>query len=219
MKRNIKLTSIKFSINIVAILALSLFLIASGCKSKKEIVPIDDNKDKETEEIVKVDPNIAKSKATLQKLLDNYGDYSIEEKEEIIAKIKALNLKDNEIDAMIVKLEAQIAEEKEKIKKENEDAAKPENRLKKYFNDIATASSETDANNKITEALKMFSSFSSNVLIIISESEYGKDYDKPTNITKYLNYLKDSKNNVNAVEEIKYDADNKIKTLILRKGK
>ena len=208
----------KFNFNIITILILSLFLITSACKTKKEIIDIKD--DKETEEVVdKVDPNIAKSKATLQKMIDNYDDYSIEDKEASIAKIKTLNLNDDEIDGMITTLETKIAEEKEKIRKEKEDAAKPENRLKKYFNNIATASNSTDADYNIKETLKMFKTTTATVLIIISEGDYGKDYDKPTNITKYLNQLKDTKNNINAVEEIKYDDNNKIKTLILRKKK
>ncbi|MBN1251274.1 MAG: hypothetical protein JXR51_09540 [Bacteroidales bacterium] len=215
MKKTNKLNLAKFYFNIVAIIAFSIFLMSSGCKSKKEIVSIDD----QTEDVVKVNPEIEKSKATLQKLIDQYDSYTIEEKEVIIANIKSLDLKNNEIDAMINTLETKIAEEKAKIKKENEDAAKPENKLKKYFDEIANASSETDADNKINQALQMFSSASSNVLIIISENDNMKDYDKPTNISKYLNYLKDTKTNVNIVNEIKFDENNKIKTLILKKIK
>ena len=219
MKKNNKLTLVKFNFNIIAILTLAFFLMASGCKPKKDLTKTDNGDDKEKEEIVTVDPNIVKSKATLQKLLDNYSDYSIEDKEKIIANIKALDLKNTEIDAMITKLETKIAEEKEKIRKEKEEAAKPENRLKKLFDEIATASSEADANTKITEALKMFSSSTSNVFIIISMNGDVPDYDKPSNITKYLNYLKDTKTNTNTIEKLKYNDNNKITSIILTKLK
>jgi len=201
---------------VFTVLTLSLFLVFSSCKSKKEIVTIED--DKEKEEIVKVDPNIAISIATLQKLINNYDDYSIEDKEASIAKIKTLQLKNKKVDEMIVTLEDRIASEKEKIKKAK-DAAKPENRLIKFFGNIASASSSTDADYNISQALKMFNSPAANVLVIINEENYVKDYDKPTNIKKYLERLKDTKNSNVSVEEIKYDANKKIKTLILRKIK
>jgi len=205
------------NLNIITILTLSLFLMVSSCKSKKPAVTIEDDIENK-EEIVKADPNIAISKATLQKVIDNYDDYSIEDKEAIIAKIKALNLKDDKIDGMITTIETKITEEKEKIRKEKEEAAKPANRLVKYFKSIANATSTTDADYNIKQAMNMFKSPAATVLIIISEGDYGKDYDKPTNITKYLRKIKDTKTILDSVEEIKYE-NNKIKTLILRKKK
>ncbi len=48
--------------------------------------------------------------------------------------------------------------------------------------------------------------------------EGGKpSYDEPTTIEKYLNYLKDTKNNKAKVEEVVYDANGKIKELVLKK--
>ena len=204
--------SISSIMNKVLILLISVFLLsASACKSKKKIV------DTEKDDIEVVNTDIMKSKTALQKILDDDGTMSIEEKEKILNDIKKLNLDDAELNDMIAQAEKKIEEEKIEIERKKE-AAKPENMLASYFNKIANAPSEADADKNIQDALTMFSSDKSTVLIIIAQDEHMKDYDKPTNITKYLNYLKDTKNNSNSVDEIKWDDNKKIKTLILKKN-
>jgi ribosomal protein S8 len=207
MKTNVNISKI---MNKVLILFIAVFLISfSSCKSKKPAVSIDD------EEVVEnVNTKVIEAKASLQKIFDN-PDMSIEEKEKILNDVKAMNIDDDELNTMIAKAEDVIAKEKEEIKRKST----PEYKLEDYFNKIANAANEDEANTYIDQSLKMFSSKTANVLIIIAEEGHIKDYDKPTNIYKYLNYLKDTKNNVNKVDEIKWDANNKIKTLILRKVK
>jgi len=206
------LSTVSISMNKFFILLIAVSLVSlSSCKSKKKVVDI------EEDEIEVVNPNIMKSKTALQKILDDDGTMTIAEKEKILNDIKALNLDDAELNDMIAQVEKKIAEDKAELERQKE-AAKPENMLKSYFGKIANASNETEANGYIDNALEMFTSPKSTVLIIIAEDAHMKDYDKPTNITKYLNYLKDTKNNNNSVEEIKWDANKKIKTLILRKN-
>ncbi|MCF6241487.1 MAG: hypothetical protein L3J74_09105 [Bacteroidales bacterium] len=208
--RNILPVTISKIMNKVLILFIALFLISvSSCKSKKPAVSIDD------EEVVEdVNTDLIEAKASLQKIFDN-PDMSIEEKEKILNDVKAKNLDDDELNTLIAKAENLIAKEKEEIKRKST----PEYKLEDYFSKIANAGSEDQANRYIDEALKMFSSNTANVLIIIAEEGHIKDYDKPTNISKYLNYLKDTKNNTNKIDEIKWGANKKIKTLILRKIK
>jgi hypothetical protein len=118
------------------------------------------------------------------------------------------------------------AEEKERLAKEEEarlkqdeiKVSKPATRLNEYFDAIATSSNVTSANNSINEALGMFSSSETTVLIVISEYNGKKDYDRPTTISKYLNYLKDQKKNINAISNIKVDGSGKITELELRKN-
>ena len=45
------------------------------------------------------------------------------------------------------------------------------------------------------------------------------DYDRPTTIKNYLNYLKDTKNDINRIDKIIYDDNGKIKELDLFKMK
>ena len=89
--------------------------------------------------------------------------------------------------------------------------------LADYFALIAGASSVENANIKINEALKLFSSPDAPVLIIISQEGDLVDYDRPTTAKMYLEYLKDQKKNLNEIEKIEYDDNGKIKLLELIK--
>lgn len=89
--------------------------------------------------------------------------------------------------------------------------------LDNYFKAIASASSTASANRSINEALTMFSNADAPVLIVIYKEGGKPSYDEPTTIVKYLNYLKDTKNNKAKVEEVVYDTNGKIKELVLKK--
>merc|ERR1712000_565812 len=75
-------------------------------------------------------------------------------------------------------------------------------KLESYFQAIAQASSTASANSSISEALTMFSNPNAPVLIVIYRGSGNPDYDEPTTIKKYLEYLKDTKNNKAVVEEM-----------------
>jgi len=87
-----------------------------------------------------------------------------------------------------------------------------ESKLNSLFDKIANGN---DASTNIAEANKMFESNDVPVLIIISKSEKVTDYDRPTTIGKYLDYLKDQKISRNKVYSIKYNENNKINELEL----
>ena len=94
-------------------------------------------------------------------------------------------------------------------------ANSPERRLERYFDAISDGSAS--ASKSMQEALGLFASPETPVLIVISEEGGVKDYDRPTTIREYLNYLKDTKNNVNQIGEVKYDSSGKITELELIK--
>ncbi len=199
--------------NSLVLLALAVLLLGSaGCKDKKKIT---DNPDPK-EDVVKVDENLVKAKSTLQALLDDEGSKSIEEQEKILADIKALNLNDPEVNDLIKKVEYSIQKQKDDIRQAEEDA-KPENVLRRSFDEITKAKNDVEANALIEKTLQLFTSEKSNVLIIISKGANFNDYDKPTNIKDYLNYLKDTRKNLNDIEKIHFGDNNKIKTLELIK--
>lgn len=116
------------------------------------------------------------------------------------------------------------AEEKARLEAEarereaRERANAPTNRLNNYFNSIANATSVASANASINEALTMFSSGDAPVLIVISEEGGKKDYDEPTTIKKYLEYLKDTKNNMNKIANLQFDSAGKISEVELKKN-
>lgn len=105
----------------------------------------------------------------------------------------------------------------EKAKRDAEMNAPASQKLEQYFASIAGSGSVTGANSSINEALTLFSSDQAPVLIIISEEGGQKDYDKPTTIRAYLNYLKDQRKNMNRIGAIQLDANGKIKELELVK--
>lgn len=108
------------------------------------------------------------------------------------------------------------AEEQAKLDAMKENTFK--GRLNQYFDAIASADNVTSANTSIDEALYLFSSPQAPVLIVISEEGGKKDYDRPTTIRTYLNYLKDQKKNINRIEHVKLDDSGKITEVELRKN-
>ena len=90
-------------------------------------------------------------------------------------------------------------------------------KLENYFNAVAAAGNPNTANQSIQETLAMFSNQETPVLIVIHEENGIKDYDEPTTIKKYLDYLKDTKKNLNYISDIRMDANGKVSELELRR--
>ena len=90
-------------------------------------------------------------------------------------------------------------------------------KLENYFNAVAAAGNTNSANQSIQETLAMFSNQETPVLIVIHEENGIKDYDEPTTIKKYLEYLKDTKKNLNYISDIRMDASGKVSELELRR--
>ena len=109
--------------------------------------------------------------------------------------------------------------EEQRLKEERDSkASAPAVKVSQYFNSISTSTNTASANASINEALTLFASPETPVFIVISDSGGVKDYDKPTTIKDYLNYLKDQKKNINAVSNLKTDGNGKITELELRKN-
>lgn len=115
--------------------------------------------------------------------------------------------------------EARAKAEAEEEAKRKAAAATPAARLDQYFNAIAGSGNVASANSSISEALTLFSSAQTPVLIVIAEENGSKDYDKPTTIQDYLNYLKDQKKNLNEISDIKFDSSGKISEVELTRKK
>jgi hypothetical protein len=90
-------------------------------------------------------------------------------------------------------------------------------RLDDYFDAIANSANNTaKANGNINEAKAMFASPDVPVLIVIHQSGDGrKDYDEPTTILDYMNYLKDQGKNLNDIYEVKTNDKGRISELVL----
>ncbi len=200
-----------FIVVIIAATALG----SVGCKSQKKLAKEAAAKEAEAKAI-----QVEKAKAELNKLLDDNNGMSLEEKERVLNRIKSMNLNDAEVNALIRQVENKLAAERAAAQEAEDNKAvdvDTEQRLNQYFDAIAGSGSIAGANRNINEALGLFSSPDALVLIIISKSGNVKDYDKPTTIKKYLEYLKDQNKNINAIDKVVYDNQGKISELELIK--
>jgi hypothetical protein len=106
---------------------------------------------------------------------------------------------------------AREAEDEARRRAEEEARAKdPKSKLEQYFSSISGSSNEASANSSINEALTMFASPETPVLIVIHEAGGQKDYDRPTTIRNYLHYLKDQKKQADKIGNLQIDSSGKI---------
>jgi len=200
-----------------------LFLVGASvgvfsCKSQKKLA---------AEEAAAAEARkIAKAKADLEELLSDNSGLSLDEKESRLRVIKDMNIDDAEVKELIVKVEDKLKRERaaliekeraERLARERERESSETKGLDEYFNLIASSSNLATSNRYIGEALNLFASEDVPVLIIISKSGNIVDYDRPTTIRKYLEYLKDQNIVRNKIENVVYDADGKITELELIK--
>lgn len=147
------------------------------------------------------------------------------------SKKKAMEVSDTSADRAKLEQEAAALKkqrEEEVRRREAEEKAKrdeearksdPYVKLEQYFSAIGSAGNELSANRSINEALSLFTSAETPVLIVISESGGQKDYDRPTTIQRYLNYLKDQKKRADKIGNLQFDSSGKITEVELIKQK
>ncbi len=204
-----------------------VFIVAASagifsCKSQKKIAA----KQAAEAEARKV----AKAKADLEELLSDNNGFTLDEKESRLKVIKDMNIDDADVKELIVKVDEKLKREREafaakeraeKLAREREEQLRREGEDQKglddYFGLIAGSTNLGTANRYISEALGLFASDNTPVLIIISKSGGIVDYDRPTTIKKYLEYLKDQKVVRNKIENVVYDSNGKITELELIK--
>ena len=213
MKRNFLIPKI-----VIFLLIGAMALGTGGCKSKKKLA--EEAAAKEYAE------KIEKAKAELQAILDDDGTMPLAEMERRLNDIKSQNLNDSEVNVLILKVEDKIEQEKELLKKLeehelNRKKAEEEKHKYDYINDsfyqVIRAMDVDQANEKISDALKLYASEDVPVLIIIHQDGDITDYDKPTTIKEYLHFVKDQKKYDNKIHSVKFDGYGQITELELIK--
>ena len=209
----------KSKITTALMVLLAVFVTLGGttsCKSKKRLA----REAAEAEYKSKVDQAVKDLKA----ILNDETLWSLEEKEARVKTIKDWNLQNAEVDDLLFQVEKKLAreraqkdEEERRAAEEREKANAADAVLGRNFNSIANAGSVSQANRLINETLGLFESPNVPVLIIIKQNAGFNDYDRPTTIEKYLNYVKDQKKAAEKVFDIKYNANGKINELELIK--
>lgn len=177
---------------------------------------------KEVKELItKVEKKIANEKdakineinSRLQALINDNSKTAAElERELNEIKIAAKQYSNSETQRLIKQLEDKIESMK--------NVPTTDDVMDLHFNNIVTLAKRGDidgANAEIQKTLTLFESGQTPVLIIIAVEGTIIDYDKPTTIESYLNYLKDQKINRNTIKEIEKTNLGKIKLLTLIK--
>lgn len=201
--------------NIVIVTMVLLVTIggSTSCTSKKKLAKQE------------YEAKMAKATEDLNAIINGTTSWTLEEQKARIEEIRNSDLTGDELESLVnravEKVDSAIAEaarlaEEERLR-QLEEQKKPKTSLEDYFSIIAGAPDTESANEKIAEALKLFASPDVPVLIIVYHVGDIIDYDAPTTIEKYLNYLKDQKKVNVDVNDIKYDSNNKIKELELIK--
>ncbi len=191
----------------------------SGCKSQKKLAA-----EKAAAERLEM---IEMAKKDLQMVIDDQGNMSVSDKEDIVSEIKGMNLEDPEVDALIAEAEKAIARqrseeqriraEQQRREQERKEQEMKYQKIEDYFDAIANDRSMQMADTHINDALRFFASPDVPVLIIIYMEGNMKDYDKPTTIKKYLEYIKDQGKNLNEIYNVVFDKNGKITEIELIK--
>ena len=209
----------KTRITSIVMVLLAVFITLGGttsCKSKKRLA-------KEAAE-AEYKSKVEQAVKDLNAILDDETLWTLEEKEARVQTIKDWNLQNAEVDDLLFQVEKKLARERAQKEEEERRAAEENERINsadvilgRNFNSIANASSASQANRVINETLDLFESSNVPVLIIIKQNAGFNDYDRPTTIEQYLNYVKDQKKATEKVYQIKYNANGKINELELIK--
>jgi len=213
---------LKFSSKFAMLLLVVAIAIGgtTSCKSKKKLA-----KEAAAAEYAAM---VEQAKKDLNAIINEETTWSLDEQAARVATIKTYNIDDPEVKELIEKADMKIAElraeaerlaEEERLRKEEEARLKAEQSeyalINNALNDVANAGSYDLANQRIDAAIQQFASPDVPVLIIISQAGGFNDYDRPTTISKFLNYLKDTKDYKYKVASVKQDSLGKITELEL----
>ncbi|MDA3905052.1 MAG: hypothetical protein PF484_03140 [Bacteroidales bacterium] len=215
-KHKIQLKLTQWSKLIALVLVFTVALGGSSCKSKKKIAA--------EKAAIELANKIALAKASLFDLLRDDNPKTYEEKIAELKRIKDMQLRNYEIEQLIDQVEPMLAAEYQELLRKQEAERKRQDaeliRIKKqaeldninaHFISIAQAENDLEANLRIQQTLTYYASPNVPVLLIINiYGDSQKDYDKPTTIEHYLNYLKDVKTYSRQIESIKLDVNHKI---------
>jgi len=208
MKKKVDLFSKILMLSLVVIIAMGG---ATSCKSKKKLA--------QEKAQAEYQAKVEQAKKDLTAILNDDTKWTLPEKKERLKTIKSYNIDDQEVKDLIVKVEAKLKDEErqveeERLKKKEHEMTDQERRKASFIiyplAHIANAKSYDEANDIIYGALNLYATPDVPVLIIISKKDGVYDYDRPTTISKFMNYLKDKKEFHYDYESAKYDDQGKI---------
>jgi hypothetical protein len=194
-----------------------------GCKSKKKLAEEQARAEAQarTEQINRLSTEL---QAMMADPVANMAD--LESREARLAEIRAMNLNDPGLNSQIAKVDRFLKAERDRLAREAAPKPVPKadpkaeltQSLNSAFSNIANARNSEEADRAIALALGKFANEDVPVLIIISQKAGVKDYDRPTTIIRYLQYLKDQKKQPSRVGDMVLDSNGRITELELVKN-
>ena len=207
-------------LSFLAMLALTI-AGSSGCKGKKKLLEEQARAEAEARQR-QIDQLSSELQAMMSSPVADMAD--LEAREDRLNDIRSLGIDDAGLNALIDRVAAFLASERERLTRvvRPDPPADPHAAIKQdlgsRFDRIASAPNVSTANAMINSTTQLFSSGDAPVLIIISQAGGSNDYDRPTTIQRYLEYLKDQQRNPNLVESVVLDGSGKIRELVLIKA-
>ncbi len=197
-------------IHIFIFFVFAISLVNQGCKTQEKATVALTNQQQ-----------LESAQRRLKEAMDN-ETLSTDAKLKVIEEIRSLELTDAALNAALDKNEQFLNEQKNidaeierrRIEREREENIRKEKQAKvktdllSYFNRISQAADIETANKLIEEALTLFDSRNSPVLVIIKKTGSLKEYDRPSSIIRYLEHIKDFKTYENKIENITFSEDN-----------
>ena len=215
-------------------LLLSLFLVTAlvgpmsltSCRGKKKLAE---------EEARKAEAALQAEKLDLLTQIDKLMINQVSDYDDWESRMAAMNTlqsgntfkDDAEVKSAFAKLNSFLNDERERLdeertlKKLQEEQKKKDinqftaNKIDAFFQVISSAETYNQANDMIVEALDLFQSSETPVLILLDQYDGDTAYDKPTTAQRYLEYLKDQRKNLYRVNKVELDDAGLIKSLEL----
>lgn len=187
----------------------------SSCKSSKKLA--------RERAAAQYAANVEQSRKDLTAMLNGTSGMTLDQQLKRLEVIKSYNIDDPQVKELIAKVSDKLQKEKEQAERmaeekklQQQEAEKKKAEQTKFaalnatFQKIAEAPSYDIADQEIAQALNMFATSETPVLIIISQNKGFNDYDRPTTIVRFLHYLKDMKAYRYQVSSVKRNAQGKI---------
>ena len=192
----------------ILIIAIACSVNFTSCKTKKKVT-------KPNTELQAELRKKNEAKRRLRSLLNN-KNMSSEKMTKELNSIIEMNVEDNEINSLVSQVKRKIEEKKKKEIAAATKVEETDNTFQELFQKVAN--DKANADKYIKEAINLCESENTPVLIIISSTAKGVvDYDRPTTVLKYMQYLKDTKNVSTKVHNVIFNDNGKIKEIELKK--
>lgn len=207
----------------VAMFSLIVLIVMGGatsCKSKKKLAAEQAAAERATK--------VEQATKDLNAIINRETTWTPDQQQQRVNTIKSWKLDNPEINALITMAETEIANQRAEIQRKAEEERLRQQEMEKNAAQkskfaslesqlvaIAGAGNFDASNAQINKTIQLFASPDVPVLIIVSQEGGITDYDKPTTASRFLNFLKDTRQFKYDIYNVKKDSNGLITELEL----